>query len=388
MKIILVGLAGSGKTTVRRLLEERMPLGYEFMDVDTMVRNIWNGSDKDPRAANIRGFVKTLLPDYEPDHDGLQLIKRAAFSNADLRKELETATKEYVGWMIGNVMKFENIVLEYPLIGQMGDVKTATTADLILAVDAPEPIRRRRLELRGWLPDEIDEVMAAQRLKKPLYEVLKQPVDKLKILESLPGPEFNHRIANFINNRRIEFIEEKRRKSYPRPRIGVVGGSFDPITKGHLNMIEQAAQCVDFLYVLPAINSAKKTLLPQETILRTVLTDTQALEARNIAVSFVSEGESLASYAKTVGASIIFRGIRGATDLEYERAVADVTKRLAPDVSLNYILPPAELITVSSSLVRNNLSLREWELVVKPMVTEATFEELATIRELRQIGPA
>lgn len=134
-------------------------------------------------------------------------------------------------------------------------------------------------------------------------------------------------------------------------RIAVVPGSFDPVTRGHLDVIERAAGLFDELHVLVVHNPDKSALLP---IAQRVSLIEQAVTAaglpKNIHVTSWSVG-LLVDYCTDVGASVLVKGIRSQVDVAYETPMAIVNRDLA-GVETIFILPSPEHAHVSSSLVR------------------------------------
>ena len=139
-------------------------------------------------------------------------------------------------------------------------------------------------------------------------------------------------------------------------RIAVVPGSFDPVTLGHLDVIERAAGIFDELHVLVVHNPGKTALLPiaqrvsliQESVREAGLPD-------NILVTSWSVG-LLVDYCTDVGASVLVKGIRSQIDVAYETPMAIVNRNLA-GVETVFLLPDPANAHVSSSLVRQVNSL-------------------------------
>lgn len=139
-------------------------------------------------------------------------------------------------------------------------------------------------------------------------------------------------------------------------RIAVVPGSFDPVTLGHLDVIERAAGIFDRLHVLVVHNPAKTALLPVAQ--RVSLIEKSILDAGiagDIVVTSWSVG-LLVDYCTDVGASVIVKGIRSQIDVAYETPMAIVNRNLA-DVETIFMLPDPAHAHVSSSLVRQVASL-------------------------------
>jgi len=139
-------------------------------------------------------------------------------------------------------------------------------------------------------------------------------------------------------------------------RIAVVPGSFDPVTLGHLDVIDRAAGLFDELHVLVVHNPAKTALLP--IVKRVELLREAIAEAglpRNIRVESWSVG-LLVDYCTDVGASVLVKGIRSQVDVAYETPMAIVNRNLA-GVETVFLLPDPAHAHVSSSLVRQVASL-------------------------------
>ena len=139
-------------------------------------------------------------------------------------------------------------------------------------------------------------------------------------------------------------------------RIAVVPGSFDPITLGHIDVIERAAGLFDELHVLVVHNPGKTALLPIAQ--RVSLIEQAVREAGlpgNIKVTSWSVG-LLVDYCTEVGAIALVKGIRSQVDVAYETPMAIVNRNLA-GVETVFLLPDPGNAHVSSSLVRQVASL-------------------------------
>jgi len=139
-------------------------------------------------------------------------------------------------------------------------------------------------------------------------------------------------------------------------RIAVVPGSFDPVTLGHLDVIERAANLFDELHVLVVHNPDKSALLPIAQ--RVSLIQESIAEARipgSILVTSWSVG-LLVDYCTDVGASVLVKGIRSQVDVAYETPMAIVNRNLAK-VETIFMLPDPAHAHVSSSLVRQVAAL-------------------------------
>lgn len=139
-------------------------------------------------------------------------------------------------------------------------------------------------------------------------------------------------------------------------RIAVVPGSFDPVTLGHLDVIERAAGLFDQVHVLVVHNPGKTALLPiaqrvsllQESIASAGIRGTVLVTSWSVGL--------LVDYCTDVGASVLVKGIRSQVDVAYETPMAIVNRDLA-GVETIFMLPDPAHAHVSSSLVRQVASL-------------------------------
>jgi len=131
------------------------------------------------------------------------------------------------------------------------------------------------------------------------------------------------------------------------PRIAVYPGSFDPITRGHEDLIRRARAFADRVIVAVAVNVAKQPLF---TLEERVALIRQTVEDPSVEVR--SFDGLLAEFARTAGASVIVRGLRAVSDFEYEFQMALMNRNLAPKIETVFLVPAFDLTFVSSSLVR------------------------------------
>lgn len=160
-------------------------------------------------------------------------------------------------------------------------------------------------------------------------------------------------------------------------RIAVVPGSFDPVTLGHLDVIERAAKTFDEVHVVVVHNPGKSALLPiaqRVSLIEQSITDARLVG--NIRVTSWSMG-LLVDYCTDVGASVIVKGIRSQVDVAYETPMAIVNRDLAA-VETIFMLPNPAHAYVSSSLVRQVAALGG---DVTPYVPRTVSDFLQTPRE-------
>jgi pantetheine-phosphate adenylyltransferase len=130
-------------------------------------------------------------------------------------------------------------------------------------------------------------------------------------------------------------------------RIAVYPGSFDPITKGHEDLIRRSLEFVDQLIVAVAVNVAKQPLFSLEERVALIK---QAVPDKRVEVQ--SFERLLAEFAKQAGAAVIVRGLRAVSDFEYEFQMALMNRNLAPKIETVFLVPAFDLTYLSSSLVR------------------------------------
>lgn len=139
--------------------------------------------------------------------------------------------------------------------------------------------------------------------------------------------------------------------------LAVVPGSFDPVTLGHLDVVERAARIFDQVHVLVVHNPGKTALLPvaQRVSLIEQSLAQRGIDTTNITVTSWSVG-LLVDYCTEVGANVIVKGVRSQVDVAYETPMAIVNRGLA-GVETIFMLPDPAHAHVSSSLVRQVASL-------------------------------
>ena len=134
--------------------------------------------------------------------------------------------------------------------------------------------------------------------------------------------------------------------------IAIFPGSFDPITNGHLDLIERAITMFDRVEVAVLINAAKKPLFSIEERL-TLIRDCISSEK----VEVLSFEGLLVDFAKERGAGVIVRGLRAVSDFEYELQMAMMNRELAPDLETVFLMPQNVYSYLSSRLVKEVASL-------------------------------
>lgn len=162
-------------------------------------------------------------------------------------------------------------------------------------------------------------------------------------------------------------------------KVGVIAGSFDPITYGHLGLIKQAMKVVDFLHVVVGHNPSKKYLYtPEERLKLTydVLMDQWGLECRRRMKVVLGERELLVKYADRVNADFLIRGIRNTADYTYEADMEAINKDIASDIETVFLMPPRNLSQISSSTVRGLVGFEGSEATIQQYVPPLVYQSL------------
>jgi len=156
-------------------------------------------------------------------------------------------------------------------------------------------------------------------------------------------------------------------------RTAVYAGSFDPLTNGHVWMIERGLEMFDRLYVAIGNNPAKSYTFSVDERLK-MLRDSLP-SAERLSISHF-DNRYLVNYATEVGAQYILRGIRSPGDYEYERVMRHINGDMSPDITTSFLMPPRDIAELSSSMVKGLIGPDNWQDVVRRYVPQPVFEEL------------
>ena len=129
----------------------------------------------------------------------------------------------------------------------------------------------------------------------------------------------------------------------------VYAGTFDPVTLGHMDIIERAERIYDRVVVATTDNTGKNSWFSLDERLAMLR---EALAPRP-GIRVESFGGLLVDYAGSVGANVIVRGLRAAGDFEYEFGMAMVNRSMAPQIETVFFVSSAEYMFVTSSLIRS-----------------------------------
>ncbi|MFZ1680809.1 MAG: pantetheine-phosphate adenylyltransferase [Rhizobiaceae bacterium] len=158
-------------------------------------------------------------------------------------------------------------------------------------------------------------------------------------------------------------------------RIAIYAGSFDPLTNGHLDVIRAALSICDTLYIAIGIHPAKKPMFSFEERLKLIHAacdvELGADAARLRVVAF--DGLVIDS-ARQHGATVMIRGLRDGTDLDYEMQMAGMNETMAPDLQTVFLPASPSVRTITATLVRQIASMGG---DVRPFVPHAVATALA-----------
>lgn len=125
-------------------------------------------------------------------------------------------------------------------------------------------------------------------------------------------------------------------------------GTFDPLTLGHLDLIERASHIFDRVIVAVVVNSRKKTSFSSEDRLSMAKASVKGF--KNVRVD-AFDG-LLVEYARSLGVHVLLRGIRAFSDFEYEFQMALTNRKMAPEIETVFLMPKESFSYISSSTVR------------------------------------
>ena len=133
-------------------------------------------------------------------------------------------------------------------------------------------------------------------------------------------------------------------------RIGVYPGTFDPITRGHMDIIARGAKLVDRLIIGVTTNAAKSPMFTDDERIAMVKREVATLD--NASVEVVGFNSLLVDFAEARGATVVIRGVRGVTDFEYEYQLTGMNRQLNDRVETIFLMSDVALQPIASRLVK------------------------------------
>lgn len=135
-------------------------------------------------------------------------------------------------------------------------------------------------------------------------------------------------------------------------RIALFAGSFDPFTRGHEAVVEEALRLFDEVVIGVGDNISKRGLLSVEQRCQLI----EDLYADNDRVRVAKYSTLTGDFAREVGATALVRGVRNTVDFEFERTIEATNRQLFPELTTVLLVTPAEYMHISSSTVRELLA--------------------------------
>jgi pantetheine-phosphate adenylyltransferase len=159
--------------------------------------------------------------------------------------------------------------------------------------------------------------------------------------------------------------------------LAVYAGSFDPLTIGHLWMVEEGRRIFPALHVALGINPDKKYHFELEDRLEMLRDSTK--EFRNVQIGSFSN-LYLVDYAQSIGATHILRGIRSQADYEFEKAMRNINGDFEPAITTVFLMPPRHIAEVSSSMVKGLIGPKGWEKIVQRYLPGPVYRRLLSAK--------
>jgi len=163
-------------------------------------------------------------------------------------------------------------------------------------------------------------------------------------------------------------------------RIGIYPGTFDPITRGHADIIRRGAKLVDRLIIGVTTNPSKNPMFANEERFAMVEREVRAMGLRNVDV--VGFNALLVKFANKQKANVIVRGLRAVADFEYEYQMAGMNQQLADDIETVFLMADVSLQPIASKLVKE-IALYGGD--ISPFVSAAVRDEV--VARVEAVGP-
>lgn len=164
-------------------------------------------------------------------------------------------------------------------------------------------------------------------------------------------------------------------------RTGFYSGTFDPVTLGHTDVIARAASLVDKLVIGIGVHPEKAPLFTPEERIEMLTAETKALAKAGTAITIVTFDNLVVEAARTHNAGVIFRGLRDATDFDYEMRMAGMNGAMAPSIETVFVAATPGVRHIAANLVRQ-IALMGGD--VSPFVSKAVAARLQAKAKARR----
>lgn len=155
-------------------------------------------------------------------------------------------------------------------------------------------------------------------------------------------------------------------------RIAVYPGTFDPLTNGHVNIVQRALKLFDEIIIAVASNPDKRPFLSYEQRV-SLARESFADEPRVTVEGFDT---LLTDFLRAKNAVVVIRGLRAVSDFEYEFSLAGMNRKLMPEIETIYLMPSDEYMFMSSSFVREVAKLKGDVSAFVPAVVLKALKEM------------
>jgi len=162
-------------------------------------------------------------------------------------------------------------------------------------------------------------------------------------------------------------------------RVGVYPGTFDPITLGHMDIIERGARLVDELVIGVTTNIAKSPMFADAE--RIAMVEREVAGIGDASIRVVGFSSLLMDFAEAQGASVVIRGIRGVTDFEYEYQLTGMNRQLNDRIETIFLMAAVALQPIASRLVKE---IAMFGGAIRRFVTPAVEKDV--VARVEQIG--
>ena len=156
-------------------------------------------------------------------------------------------------------------------------------------------------------------------------------------------------------------------------KIGIYPGTFDPMTNGHINIIQRSLKVVDTLIIGVADNLNKKPLLSIDERKNIIANDIYSLQQNNKKIEIHTVNGLLTEFAKKCNADCIIRGLRAVSDFEYEFQLAGMNRKLNKNIETIFVMSDVENQIISSKFVKE---IAELNGDIRKFTTKNTIKAL------------
>jgi len=362
MHIVVTGGIGSGKSTVVKMLHSHLP-SFEVVSIDNIVACLYDNKEV---QLELEAKFNTWDKKY---------ISNLVFIDPIAMQCLKEIMDPKIIKALNEILcSTPNVICEFPLYFDYNEDHTFYF-DYVVSVISNATDKIERIIAR----DTISEAKIFSIMEAQVSDTIRKRDSDIVL--------YNTSDRQYLANQIYEALQGIKQEQYiletKDVKVGVISGSFDPITLGHTHVIKTALTLVDCLYILIAHNPKKNTMFnieERENIVENVLLDFPDEDRKRIVVSVLPSNEMVVKFAQSVKAKFIFRGIRNFIDLNYENEINLVQKKISPDIETVYLMAPRDKVEISSSMIKTALCLDDWVEVVSDYVPAYVLKMLATKR--------